>query len=64
MGSILTSKINWTQIVGFLASILAIWGFDVPAEFQAQVVLLFQAIQSVLTMVFRIWFNKASTPSA
>lgn len=61
MNSALLSKINWTQIIGFLASVLAIWGFNVPAELQAQLVIAVQAITAVATIIFRTWFT---TPTA
>jgi hypothetical protein len=51
------SKINWTQAVAFLASMAAIFGFDLPPELQATTVVAIQALQSILTWVFRTWFT-------
>jgi hypothetical protein len=57
------SKINWTQGVGLLASLLAMRGVDLPPETQAQIVVAIQAIVSVATWVARTWFTTSVTPA-
>jgi hypothetical protein len=57
------SKINWTQGVGLLASLLAMRGVDLPPETQAQIVVGVQALVSVATWVARTWFTTSVTPS-
>lgn len=51
------SKINWTQAVSFIASMLVIFGINLPPETQVAVVALIQAAQSVATWIFRTWFT-------
>ena len=57
------SKINWTQAVGVVASIIAIWGINMPPETQVAVVALIQAAVAVITWVLRTFFTKTVTPS-
>ena len=58
MNAILTSKIFWTQVIGLFAMLGALFGLDVPAELQAQIVAGIMAFANVLTIIFRTWFNK------
>lgn len=58
------SKINWTQAIAFLASILVIFGVDLPPETQVATVAAIQGIQSVVTWVLRTFFTKNITPSS
>ncbi|RWP05113.1 hypothetical protein [Mesorhizobium sp.] len=58
------SKINWTQALGLIASILVVFGVDVPAEVQVQIVAGIQAAQAVVTWVLKTWFSDSVTPSA
>lgn len=51
------SKINWTQAVGFIAMMGAVFGMDFPPETQASIVAAIVAAQSALTIVFRTWFT-------
>ena len=55
------SKINWTQAVAFAAMLFTMFGIDVPAEVQAQMVAWIVGTQGVLTWVFRTWFTTAIT---
>jgi hypothetical protein len=57
------SKINWTQAVGLLASLLALKGVDLPAETQAQIVVGVQAFVAVATWIVRTWFTTSITTS-
>lgn len=54
----LTSKINWTQIIGLAAVALSWFGFDLPAEQQAQVATIIAAGTGIVTFILRTWFNK------
>jgi hypothetical protein len=54
------SKINWTQVVGWICSGLSIWTtgkFDVSPSTQINIVLTIQAISGLLT----IWLRRNST---
>lgn len=58
------SKINWTQWVSLLASILTVYGIPMDAPTQAAVVLGIQSLQTVLTWVLRTWFTNTVTPGS
>ena len=51
------SKINWTQLVSFLAMLLTIFGVDLPPETQVQIVAAILAITNVSTWVWRTFFT-------
>lgn len=53
------SKINWTQIIGFGASLLTLFGYTVPAEYIPHAVVVITGVQSVLTWVFRTFFTNS-----
>ena len=55
------SKINWTQIVAFLAMILTVFGIDLPEDQKVAIVAVIQGIQSVLTWALRTWFTTKVT---
>lgn len=55
------SKINWTQAIGLLASILAFAGIIVPPELQEQAGIAITAITAVVTIIFRTWGNNTVT---
>jgi len=55
------SKINWTQAVAFAAMLFTMFGIDLPADVQAQIVAGIVAAQGVLTWVLRTWFTTAIT---
>ncbi len=58
------SKINWTQAVALLASLLAIKGFNLDAETQVAIVAGIQGIQSAVTWAFRTFFNRSVSPAS
>ena len=58
------SKINWTQVAGVAASVLALWGIEMTPEEQVTVVSAIQIVAGVLTVAFRTWFTKSVTPSS
>lgn len=51
------SKINWTQAISIIATIVAMFGIDLDAETQAAVVSTIAGATTVLTFVFRTWFT-------
>lgn len=55
------SKINWTQAVLFLAMIFTMFGIDLPAELQAQIVTGIGIVAAVVTWILRTWFTTAIT---
>ena len=61
------SKINWTQAVGILASVVAVVSgnkYQIPVETQLAIVAAIQALQSVATFVIKTWFTKTITPAS
>jgi hypothetical protein len=58
------SKINWTQAVAMLASVLVVWGIDLDAQTQVAIVATIQGAQSVVTWAFRTWFNRSVSPAS
>lgn len=54
---LLTSKIAWTQVVGFAANIGIIFGVDLPPEQQTRVVQIIMLVQSIATLILRVFFN-------
>lgn len=57
------SKINITQGIAAAAMLLTMFGLEVPAEVQAQIVAVIVGITTVATWVLRTWFTKTVTPS-
>lgn len=58
------SKINWTQAVSLLATLLAIKGINLDAETQVAVIAGIQGVQSAATWAFRTWFNRSVSPAS
>lgn len=58
------SKINWTQAIGVLASIGAVFGFDMPLTMQVQVVAAIQGIVAVVTWALKTFGTTTITPSS
>lgn len=58
------SKINWTQGVSLIASILAVKGIDLDGETQAQVVIVIQAVQAVATWAIKTFWTDTVAPSS
>ncbi len=59
-----SSKINWTQMVAVLASLLIVFGIDLNTETQLMIVAGIQGAQSVITWVLRTWFTKTVTAAS
>ena len=58
------SKINWTQAVGLLATLLALKGITMSPETQVQVVVGIQAVVAAVTWVFKTFFTSTVTQSS
>lgn len=58
------SKINWTQIIGVVAMLGAMFGLDLDAQTQAAIVAGIVAVQGVATVIFKTWFTKTVTPES
>ena len=61
------SKINWTQMIGVIASVLVVatgGKLNIPIEQQASIVLLIQTGQGLITWVMKTWFTTTVTSSS
>ena len=58
------SKINWAQAIGVVASIAAVFGLDVPASTQVEIVAGIQAIVAVVTWALKTFGTTTVTPSS
>jgi len=61
------SKINWTQAIGILASVITVVSgnkYEIPVSTQLDIVAAIQGIQGVASWVFKTWFSKTITPAA
>jgi hypothetical protein len=58
------SKINWTQAIGVVASVAAVFGFDMPPAMQLQVVAAIQGIVAVVTWALKTFATTTVTPSS
>ena len=61
------SKINWTQVIGFLCTVLALvlgHGFEVSANVQLVIVAAIQAVQAAATVILKTYFTTTVTPSS
>lgn len=58
------SKINWTQAIGVLASVLVIFGINLDPATQAAAVAGIQAVAAVVTWIIRTFFTTKLTPSS
>lgn len=51
------SKINWTNGMAFLVSVLAVFGIAIPDEWQQTVLQVAATAVPVITIIFRTWFT-------
>jgi hypothetical protein len=58
------SQINWVQIVGMLASVLTLVGFNLTVEHQAAIVVIIQGLVGIYTVVRKTWFTTSITPQS
>jgi hypothetical protein len=62
-----TSKINWTQAVGIMATVLAVVSgnkYQIPVETQLAIVATIQGAQGIASWVLKTWFTKTITPAS
>ncbi len=57
------SKINWTQAIGVAASIAAVFGFNLPAQTQVEIVAAIQGVVAVVTWALKTFSHPTVTPS-
>lgn len=62
--SIWSSKIMWTQVVGIACMAATLFGVDIPAELQLQIVSGIVAAQGVITVILKTFFTNTVTPSS
>ena len=53
------SKINWTQFLGLVASLLTARGFAIPPDMVPALLVAVQAVTALLTIIMRTWFTKS-----
>lgn len=58
------SKINWTQALGVLASVLVLIGIDLPTDVQLSIVAAIQGLQALATWVLKTWFSPTVTTAS
>lgn len=58
------SKINWAQAIGVIASVAAVFGFDLSPALQVQVVAAIQGIVAVVTWALKTFGTTTITPSS
>jgi hypothetical protein len=58
------SKINWVQLAGPTASLLAAWGLDLSPGQITGLVIAVQTVQSIVTWIMRTWFTRAVTKAS
>lgn len=58
------SKINWTQVAGFAATLFAYFGLPVDPATLVAIIVGIQAVQSVITVVIRQFFTKTVMASS
>lgn len=58
------SKIVWTQVIGVGAIVASVFGFNLTADQQVQVVEAVTAVASVVTVILKVFFTTTVTPSS
>ncbi len=58
------SKINWTQLVGFLAVMLAAFGVDLDSDTQIAIVAAIAGATQIATWIIKTWFTATVTPGS
>ena len=53
----LVSKINWANGIAFIATVLAVFGFELSTEAQVSIVTGIALVTQFFTVVFRTWFT-------
>ena len=62
--SAFASKINWVQVVGFIAMVGSVFGLDIDQDTQNALVAGIAGIWTVVTIIMRTFFTKTVTQSA
>ena len=57
------SKINWTQVVGFVSMVAAIKGFEIPQDVQENIVIGIAALWGASTWIWKTYFTNTITPA-
>jgi hypothetical protein len=55
------SKVNWVQVVAFLAMVLSYFGLPLDATQQAAIVVVIGVLSQIVTIILRTWFNGSVT---
>lgn len=58
------SKINWTQAVAVVAMVATMFGLDIDATLQAEILAAIIGVQSVVTWVIKTFFSPTVTPAS
>jgi uncharacterized membrane protein len=58
------SKINWTQLISVLASLLIVFGVNIPPELQAHLATAITALSALVTIIMKTWFTTTITPAS
>lgn len=58
------SKINWTQVISAVLTLITTNAFGLEAETQVKVLAVVQMLQSVATVILRTWFNGTVAPAS
>ena len=53
------SKINWTQVLGTVASLVTAYGVSLPPELVPALLVAVQGVTSLVTITMRMWFTKS-----
>lgn len=62
--SIWLSKTLWTQVIGVLAMVGALFGFDLSPTDQATVIAAIGSVQAVVTVLLKLFAKPTATPTA
>lgn len=57
------SSINWTQAVGVIASVVAVFGIEMDANTQVAVVATINGLMAVVTWALKTFSKPSATPS-
>ena len=58
------SKINWTQVVGAIGTLVTTNAFGLDAATQVKILAVWGLAQNAATFVFRTWFNGTVSPGS
>lgn len=58
------SKINWTQVLTVVFTMLTAFGFNVPEDLRVNIMAAVTAIGGLLTIVLRTYFTTTITPTS